>query len=256
VQGVSLTGSVEVGMKIAELAGRNLKKSVLELGGSDAFIVLEDGDIDAAARGAVDARLLNSGQSCINGKRFIVVKSVAKEFTEKYVQEMGKKRVGDPLDPKTDVGPLATSSQVDALDEQVRDAISKGGIVEIGGKRLEGVGSYYPPTIISNANLGMRIMREEVFGPVAPVHIVENKDSAILVANGSEFGLGASLWTRDIIKSREIAKALECGMVTINSPVRSDPRMPFGGIKKSGIGRETSKFGMREFVNVKSIRVY
>lgn len=256
VQGVSLTGSVEVGVKIAELTGRNMKKSVLELGGSDAFVVLADANIDASVKGAVDARLLNSGQSCINGKRFIVVESVAKEFTEKYAQEMAKRKVGDPLDPKTDVGPLATSGQVLTLDEQVRDALSKGGVIELGGKRFEGLGSYYHPTIISNARLDMRVMHEEVFGPVAPVYVAEDEKEAIAVANDTEFGLGASVWTRDETKVREIARNLDCGIVTFNAPVRSDPRMPFGGIKKSGIGRETSEFGMREFVNVKSVRLY
>ncbi|MGI0092315.1 MAG: NAD-dependent succinate-semialdehyde dehydrogenase [Nitrososphaerales archaeon] len=256
VRAVSLTGSVEVGERIAELAGRNMKKSVFELGGSDAFIVLGDADIVSAAKGATDARLLNSGQSCINGKRFIVVKSVARDFTEKYVQEMEKKRVGDPRDPKTEVGPLATSSQVVALDAQVKDAVSKGGKIETGGRRLEGKGSYYLPTILSNVNLSMQVMHEEVFGPVAPVFVVESEEEAISVANDSDFGLGASLWTLDYKRAATLARSLECGMVTINAPVRSDPRMPFGGIKKSGIGRETSKFGMREFVNVKSIRAY
>ena len=256
VSAVSLTGSVEVGIRIAELAGRNMKKSVLELGGSDAFIVLDDADIELAAKGATDARLLNSGQSCINGKRFIVTKNVADEFTQKFVQEMEKRSVGDPTDPKTAVGPLATSNQVVTLDAQVRDAVAKGGKIETGGRKLEGKGSYYLPTVLSSASQSMLVMKEEVFGPVAPVYVAKDEDEAIKVANNSEFGLGTSLWTRSHDNGLKLARSLECGMVTINAPVRSDPRMPFGGIKKSGIGRETSKFGMREFVNIKSIRAY
>lgn len=256
VSAVSLTGSVEVGVRIAELAGRHMKKSVLELGGSDAFIVLDDANVDAAAKGAADARLLNSGQSCINGKRFIVTKSVASEFTEKFVKEMEKRRVGDPMDPNTGIGPLATSNQVVTLDSQVKDALSKGGKLETGGNKPAGVGSYYLPTIISNSNPSMQVMKEEVFGPVAPVYMARDENDAIRVANDSEFGLGCSLWTHDYDKAFALSRILECGMVTINAPVRSDPRMPFGGIKKSGIGRETSKFGMREFVNIKSIRAY
>lgn len=256
VAAVSLTGSVDVGIRIAELAGRNMKKSVLELGGSDAFVVLDDANLDAAAKGAADARLLNSGQSCINGKRFIVTKAVASEFIEKFVKEIEKKKVGDPTNPNTNVGPLATSNQVVTLDSQVKDALSKGGKLETGGRKPEGIGSYYLPTVISNSNSSMQVMKEEVFGPVAPVYVANDVEDAIRVANDSEFGLGSSLWTQDSDKALALARMLECGMVTVNAPVRSDPRMPFGGIKKSGIGRETSKFGMREFVNVKSIRVY
>lgn len=256
VRGVSLTGSVGVGERIAELAGRSMKKCVLELGGSDAFIVLDDADLDAAAKGATDARLLNSGQSCINGKRFITVRAVANEFIEKFVKEMEKRPVGDPMDQKTVVGPLATSSQVEEVQSQVEDAVSKGAKVETGGKRLDRPGSYYPPTVLTNVTLEMRVMKEEVFGPVAPVYVANDEAEAISVANNSEFGLGTSLWTRDSEKALKLARSIESGMVTVNAPVRSDPRMPFGGIKKSGIGRETSKYGLREFTNIKSIRVY
>ncbi|HXQ91686.1 MAG TPA: NAD-dependent succinate-semialdehyde dehydrogenase [Nitrososphaerales archaeon] len=256
ISGVSLTGSVGVGERIGELAGRNMKKCVLELGGSDAFIVLEDADVTAASKGAADSRLLNSGQSCINAKRFIVVSSVVAEFKDKFVQEFQKRRVGDPTDPRTEVGPLATSNQVDIIENQVKEAISKSAQIEIGGRRREGPGSYFLPTIVSKVDPEMRIMKEEVFGPVAPVYVVDNAAQAVSVANNSEFGLGASLWTANNDKAFEIARSLECGMVTINAPVRSDPRMPFGGVKKSGIGRETSKYGMREFVNIKSIRAY
>ena len=256
VSGISLTGSVEVGQKIASLAGKSMKKCVLELGGSDAFIVLSDADIPLAAKGATDSRLLNSGQSCINGKRFIVVKDVAEEFTERFVGEFEKKRVGDPLRQETDVGPLATSSQVSALEVQVNDALLKSGKVETGGRKLDSPGSYYLPTIISNARDDMKVMYEEVFGPVAPVYVAESEKEAIEVANNSQFGLGTSIYTQDRIRGLELAKSVEAGMVTINAPVRSDPRMPFGGIKKSGLGRESSKYGVREFVNIKSVRAY
>ncbi len=256
VKGVSLTGSVEVGLSISESAGRYMKKAVLELGGSDAFIVLDDADIAAAAKGAADARLLNSGQSCINGKRFIVQKAVVREFTEEFVEEMRKRKLGDPLDEETDVGPLATAGQVDTLREQVRDAVSKGGRIEIEEKKIEGRGSYFSPTIVSKAQPTMRIMQEEVFGPVAPVCVVESEKEAVSVANNTEFGLGASLWTRNTEKALRLARAIEAGLIAVNAPVRSDPRMPFGGTKKSGIGRETGKMGLREFVNVKSTKVY
>jgi acyl-CoA reductase-like NAD-dependent aldehyde dehydrogenase len=256
VKGVSLTGSVEVGLAISEIAGRNMKKAVLELGGSDAFIVLDDADIMAAAKGAADARLLNSGQSCINGKRFIVQKAVARAFTEGFVEEMRKRKLGDPLDERTDIGPLATANQVDTLREQVHDAVSKAGRIEIEEEKIEGNGSYFSPTVISNARPSMRIMQEEVFGPVAPVCVVESEKEAIAVANNTEFGLGASLWTRDMEKAVRLTRTIEAGLIAINAPVRSDPRMPFGGTKKSGIGRETGRIGLREFVNAKSTKIY
>jgi len=257
ISGVSLTGSVEVGQRIASLAGASMKKCVLELGGSDAFVVLGDADISLAAKGAADSRLLNSGQSCINGKRFIVVREVAEEFTERFVGEFEKRRVGDPLRQDTDVGPLATANQVHTLEEQVGDALSKQGRIETGARRLEGsVGSYYLPTIISNAKKEMRVMSEEVFGPVAPVLVVEDEREAIAAANNSQFGLGASLYSTDIQRALSLSSSIEAGMVTINAPVRSDPKMPFGGVKKSGIGRESSKYGLREFVNIKSVRAY
>ena len=218
--------------------------------------VLEDADITAASKGAAESRLLNSGQSCINAKRFIVARSVASEFKEKLVGEFQKKRVGDPTDPLTQVGPLATSNQVEIIEGQVGEAVSKGAKIEIGGGRPGGPGSFFTPTILSEVDPEMRVMKEEVFGPVAPIYEVENASQAVSIANDSEFGLGASLWTSDNERASEIARSLECGMVTINAPLRSDPRMPFGGVKKSGIGRETSKYGMREFVNVKSIRLY
>lgn len=256
VRGVSITGSVEAGLRISALAGRAMKKSVLELGGSDAFIVLDDADITAAAKGAADARLLNSGQSCINGKRFLALRSVAKEFTEAFTAEVGKRVVGDPLNEKTSIGPLATADQVRVLNEQVDDALRKGGKVENRAKEANGRGSFFSPTVLSNASLGMRIMQEEVFGPVAPVYVVEDEAEAVSVANGSRFGLGASIWSRGIEKALRLGSMIEVGLLSINAPVRSDPRMPFGGTKMSGLGRETGEVGMKEFVNVKSVKVY
>jgi acyl-CoA reductase-like NAD-dependent aldehyde dehydrogenase len=258
VRGVSITGSLEAGIQVSALAGRAMKKAVLELGGSDAFIVLEDADIRAAGKGAADARLLNSGQSCINGKRFIVHRSAVKEFTEAFASEMERRKIGDPMNEKTDIGPLATAAQVQILNDQVSDALSKGGKLQTRTKEVDKreSGSYFSPSIISNASLGMRIMQEEVFGPVAPIYVVENEAEAISVANGSKFGLGASIWSHNIEKALEVGRLVESGLVTINSPVRSDPRMPFGGTKMSGLGRETGRIGMKEFVNVKSVKVY
>lgn len=256
IQGVSLTGSVEAGKKIGELAGRNLKKFVLELGGSDPFIVLEDADIEKAAIVGANARLINSGQSCIAAKRFIVVKSVAERFTERFTREIEKKKTGNPMDPNTDVGPLVNAQQVAELDGQVRDAISKGAEAAVGGKPSEGIGSFYEPTVLEKVDLHMKVMREEVFGPVAPICIVSNEEEAIRVANDSEFGLGAGLWTTNLEKAKRLARRLQSGVVFVNELVKSDPRMPFGGIKRSGIGRELSKYGLREFVNIKGINIY
>ncbi len=256
ISGVSLTGSVEAGRIIAEIAARNLKKCVLELGGSDPFIVLDDADVRSAAEVGANARLLNSGQSCICAKRFIVVESVAKEFLERLVKEFERKKVGDPMNPNTDVGPLSSSKQVELLESQVEDAVSKGARVEIGGKRLYGKGAFFEPTVLSKVRKDMRVMREEVFGPVGPVYVVHDEREAIKTANDSEFGLGASLWTSSPERARRLSLEIESGMVFVNGLVKSDPRIPFGGIKKSGIGRELSKYGLREFVNIKSINIY
>ncbi|HKW04410.1 MAG TPA: NAD-dependent succinate-semialdehyde dehydrogenase [Nitrososphaerales archaeon] len=256
IVGVSLTGSVGAGQVIGEVAAKNLKKCVLELGGSDPFIVLSNADVDAAAKTAAEARLLNSGQSCICAKRFIVEESIAKEFTDKLVSEFKKKKTGDPMDRNIDVGPLSSTQAVATIDVQVRDAVSKQSRVLIGGKQREGLGAFYEPTVLDRVGPNMKVMSEEVFGPVAPVLGVRGEDEAIRIANDSEFGLGASLWTEDLDRAKNLAKRIESGMVFVNSLVKSDPRMPFGGIKKSGIGRELSKFGLKEFVNIKSINVY
>ena len=256
VAGVSLTGSVEAGQRVGEVAAKSLKKCVLELGGSDPFIVLGDADIDAAAKTGAEARLLNSGQSCICAKRFIVEESVAGEFAEKFVSEFQRKKTGDPMDRSTDVGPLSSKQAVESIDLQVRDAIAKQCRVLIGGRARDGPGAFYEPTVLDRVGTSMKVLSEEVFGPVAPVLQVANEDEAIKIANDSEFGLGASLWTSDLEKAKKLAKRIESGMVFINSLVKSDPRMPFGGVKKSGIGRELSKFGLKEFVNVKSVNIY
>lgn len=255
IDGVSVTGSVNTGKRVAELATKGLKKFVLELGGSDPFIVLEDADLNQTAHMAAQSRLLNNGQSCIAAKRFIAVKGIAKKFTELFVEETKAEIIGDPMDYKTTVGPLVRENQRATIYEQVQEAKSKGAQILLGGKPIEGKGFFFEPTVISEVNHNMRVLKEEVFGPVAPVVVVENEDAAITEANNSEFGLGASIWTNNIDRGTVLAKSIQSGIVSINEMVRSDPRMPFGGIKNSGIGRELSAFGIKEFVNIKSVMV-
>jgi acyl-CoA reductase-like NAD-dependent aldehyde dehydrogenase len=255
IDAVSVTGSINTGRRVAELASQGLKKFVLELGGSDPFVVLEDADLNQTAFTATQSRLLNTGQSCIAAKRFIVVKEVADRFTKLFVENTKAEVVGDPLDPKTTVGPLVRDSQRQALAKQVNDARDKGGKILTGGKPLDGSGFFYEPTIISDVNHEMDVVREEVFGPAAPVIVVDSAEEAIREANNSEFGLGASIWTNNLERGIELARQVESGIVSVNEMVRSDPRLPFGGIKKSGIGRELSEFGIKEFVNIKSIVV-
>ncbi len=256
VQGVSFTGSVEAGQVIGELAGRNLKKCVLELGGSDPFIVLEDADVEKAAKVGAEARLISCGQSCIAAKRFIVVESVAERFTSVFAKEFESKRVGDPMDRETDVGPLASQNQVTILDGQVKEAMAKGAEAMVGGEPRSGAGAFYEPTVLVKVNEQMKVMHEEVFGPVAPILRVTTEAEAIKEANCSDLGLGASLWTSDARKAKKMAAEIETGMVFVNALVKSDPRMPFGGVKKSGVGRELSKYGLKEFVNTKSVNIY
>jgi len=256
VAGVSLTGSNDAGRRIGELAARSFKKVVLELGGSDPFIVLEDANVKEAAKTGANARLQNSGQSCIAAKRFIVVKSVSREFTEEFVAEFEKKVTGDPIDRRTDVGPVVNVAAAEALDRQVKASVSDGARARTGGKRPAGKGAFYEPTVLDDVALDMKVMKEEVFGPVAPVYYAQGEAEAIRVANATVFGLGSSLWTTDMEKARRLAKEIESGMVFVNSMTKSDPRMPFGGIKESGVGRELSVFGLREFVNVKSVNLY
>lgn len=256
IDGVTFTGSIEIGAKVAQRATSRLKKCVLELGGSDPFIVLDDADIEKASSGAIKGRFLNCGQSCVASKRFIVSKKIANEFIESFVQKAEKLNVGDPLSDSTDIGPLSSMKSLDNIDSMVKDAVSLGGELLTGGQRIGSVGAFYKPTIIKNVNSQMRVSREETFGPVAPIMVVENEAEAIQVANNSDFGLGGSIWTRDLDKAQKLSSELECGIVTVNNMVASDPRVPFGGIKHSGFGRELSRYGMLEFVNVKSVRFY
>jgi acyl-CoA reductase-like NAD-dependent aldehyde dehydrogenase len=232
-----------------------LKKFVLELGGSDPFIVLEDADLNQTAHMATQARLLNTGQSCIAAKRFIVVKEVAEKFTKLFVENTEAEVIGDPMDSKTTVGPLVRESQRQALIKQVENAKSKGGLILTGGKTVNRDGYFYEPTIISNVNHEMEVVKQEVFGPAAPIIIVDNEDEAVRQANDSEFGLGASIWTNNIERGIRLARQIKSGIVSVNEMVKSDPRLPFGGIKHSGIGRELSEYGIKEFVNIKSVVV-
>ena len=253
---VSLTGSVTTGVKIAREAAKDLKKTVLELGGSDPFIVCEDADLDQAARGAMVGRFINNGQSCIAAKRFIVVDAVADEFLAKLEENVRKLRVGDPLDPATDIGPLYARSQRDEIELQVKDALAKGAKLHAGGKRVKGAGWFYEPTLLSAVTTRMKVMRQETFGPVLPVFRVPDVDAAVAQANDTEFGLGASVWTRDLARADDIAKRINAGLYFVNNAVKSDPRMPFGGVKHSGVGRELSRYGLLEMVNVKTVQIY
>jgi acyl-CoA reductase-like NAD-dependent aldehyde dehydrogenase len=256
IRGVTFTGSVEAGKSISDLAGKNLKKFVLELGGSDPFIVLEDANIDEAAWTGAVGRLLNSGQSCDKPKRFIVVKKIAEEFTRGFVDEIQKLKVGDPMERTTDVGPLVNKEAVERVDGQVKDALSKGAKALLRGGPRSGKGSFYDPTVLSDVNRSMKVMNEEVFGPAAPIYIVENEEDAIRIANETSYGLGASIWTENLEKAGSLASQIESGTVFVNCQMQSDPRLPFGGIKNSGIGRELSAYGLKEFVNVKAVQIF
>lgn len=253
VKAVTLTGSCEAGRKVAATAGRMLKKTVLELGGSDPFIVLADACLEEAARIGALARCINSGQSCIAAKRFIVEEAVFDRFLEMFVKEMAALKVGDPLDPDTMVGPLARQDLVDDLRGQVADAVSKGAKVLLGGSPLDAPGYFYPPTVLVNVKPEMRIFHEELFGPVAVVIPVRDADEAVAMANDTPFGLGGSVWTGNDEKGADMASRIEAGAVFVNGMVKSDPRLPFGGVKDSGYGRELGGFGIREFVNIQTV---
>jgi len=256
INAVSVTGSVETGRRIYQLASAGLKKCVLELGGSDAFVVLDDADLKFTCKGAVEGRLVAGGQSCIAAKRFIVTKKRAEDFTELFVEYMKRQIVGDPMDFTTQVGPMAKLDQLEKLDSQVKRSVAMGAKVLLGGRRLPRVGYYYAPTVITSVTRDMPVVKEEIFGPVAPIIVVPNEKTAIEEANNTEFGLGASIWTKDLKKGEQFARQIEAGLVFVNGAVKSDPRIPFGGVKNSGIGRELSRYGMLEFTNIKSIKVH
>jgi succinate-semialdehyde dehydrogenase/glutarate-semialdehyde dehydrogenase len=252
VKAVTLTGSEDAGRKVASLAGRFLKKSVLELGGSDPFIVLEDADLENAAQTGVKSRMLTSGQTCISAKRFIVVEQVADLFIEKMLAEMGRYIPGDPMQAQTTLAPLSKRSFAEEVHQQVSGSLANGARCLVGGQ-LPDNGCFYPVTLVYCASRDVPVMTQETFGPVAAIHVVSNETEAIEAANDTLFGLGASLWTQDFSKAERLAKEIEAGAVFVNQLVKSDPRMPFGGIKNSGFGRELSSYGIKEFCNIKSI---
>lgn len=256
VSAVTFTGSVPVGGKVAQRATSQIKKTVLELGGSDPFIVCDDADIEKASTGAVKGRFINCGQSCIASKRFIVTKKVANEFTEKFVQKTEKLKVGDPLSDGTDIGPVVNAKSLENMQGIVNKTAKEGAELLTGGKRLKDKGYFFSPTILKNVLPHMEIAQEEVFGPVAPIITANDEKEAIKIANDSKFGLGASIWTQDLENAERLSSWIQAGMVTVNSVVVSDPRVPFGGLKNSGFGRELSRYGMLEFVNTKSVRFY
>ncbi len=255
VKAVTLTGSEWAGRKVAEIAGDEIKPSVLELGGSDAFIVLASADIEKAAKIATAARLQNCGQSCIAAKRFIIEESVYDKFLEIFIAEFKTYIPGDPTKEDTKIGPVASQSSLEDVEKQVLSSIEKGASAVVGGARIANGGYFYAPTILINVAPGMPAYDEEIFGPVASVIKVRDEEEAIRVANDTRFGLGSSLWSNDVEQVRRIIPQIEAGSVFVNGMVKSDPRLPFGGVKKSGIGRELSYFGLREFVNVKTVSI-
>jgi succinate-semialdehyde dehydrogenase/glutarate-semialdehyde dehydrogenase len=253
IAAVTLTGSTRVGGIVAGQAGKALKKQVLELGGSDPFIVLADADLQAAARMAVTARFNNAGQSCINAKRFIVVETVAEEFVTAFVAAVRALKTGDPLRADTQLGPMARSDLRDALHDQVTRSIAAGAVLKLGGAPVAGPGWFYQPTILDHVKPGMAAFDEETFGPAAAIVRVATEEDAVALANQTEFGLAAAIWSRDTDRARKLARRIEAGAVFINALVASDPRIPFGGIKQSGYGRELGDLGIREFVNAKTL---
>jgi len=256
VAAVTITSSVNAGKAVAAEAGKSLKKCVLELGGSDPFIVLEDADIDRAVEVGIIGRFQNSGQSCIAAKRFIVVDAVYEEFTEKFVEAVSRLKMGDPSEDGVYIGPQARMDLRDGLADQVQRTVDAGATALIGGEIPDGDGAFYPPTVLADVKPGMAAWSEELFGPVATLIRVADEAEAIQVANGTEFGLSGSVWTRDLLRGERIAaEQIESGAAFVNDMSKSDPRMPFGGIRHSGYGRELSVFGIREFVNIHSVWV-
>jgi succinate-semialdehyde dehydrogenase/glutarate-semialdehyde dehydrogenase len=255
VKAATLTGSEPAGMAVAALAGRQIKKTVLELGGSDPFVVMPSADLDRAATSAVQARVLNTGQSCIAAKRFIVDVRIADEFERRFVSGMAALRVGDPMDEATDLGPLATPAILDELAGQVSRSVAMGARVLTGGHRIDRPGNFYAPTVLAGVPENAPAYREELFGPVAAIFRARDIDDAIRLANDTSFGLGASVWTADPVEQQRFIDEIESGMVFVNAMVVSDPRLPFGGVKRSGYGRELAACGLREFVNIKTVRI-
>ena len=255
VHAVTLTGSEPAGRSVAAAAGQHLKKSVLELGGSDAFVVLEDADLDIAVAQAVTSRFLNCGQSCIAAKRFIVVEAIADDFVARFADAVGDLRAGDPADGDTTLAPMARADLRDELHRQVEASVQAGARVVTGGAPVVGPGAFYPATILDQVTRDMAAYEQELFGPVAAVIRVTDEAEALAVANGSRFGLGGSVWTRDSARGERFARQMQCGSAFVNGMVKSDPRLPFGGIKASGYGRELSHHGLREFVNAKTLWV-
>ncbi len=256
VAAITLTGSTDAGKQVARTAGEALKKTVLELGGSDPYLILHDADLEEAVKACVTARMINSGQSCIAAKRFLVVEPCRAQFEQLMVEQMRWQKVGDPLEEETTVGPLARRDLRESLHQQVKASVEQGATCLLGGEIPAGSGAYYPPTVLTNVGQGMPAYQEELFGPVAAIIPVADDAEAIARANDSSFGLGAAVFTRDLDEGTRIAtQQLQAGSCFVNTFVRSDPRLPFGGIKQSGYGRELSHFGIREFVNIKSVYV-
>ena len=255
VRAVTLTGSTPAGKAVAAQAGAVLKKTVLELGGADAYVVLEDADLESTVTACVNSRLVNAGQSCIAAKRFIVVQPVLDAFTRRFVDVMRSKRVGDPLADGTEVGPQARHDLRDALHKQVLASVDGGAKLLLGGDIPRNDGAYYPPTVLTNVKPGMPAYEEELFGPVASIIEARDEDDAIRIANDSVFGLGGAVFTKDVARGERVARRLEAGATFVNALVASDPRLPFGGIKESGYGRELGSYGIKEFVNAKTIVV-
>ena len=254
IQGVSLTGSERAGSAVAEVAGRNLKKYVLELGGSDPFIVLDTQDLDATVKAAVAGRMGNAGQACNAAKRFIVMEDIYDEFVEKFTARMAGIEPGDPLDPETRFGPLSSQAAADGLVEQIRNAVEQGATLRTGGGRIDGPGAYVQPTVLTDVTPDMRAFSEELFGPAAVIYKVSSTDEAVELANNSPFGLGGAVFSADEDLALDVADRLESGMVWINGTAGTQPDLPFGGVKRSGVGRELGRYGMDEFVNKKLIR--
>lgn len=253
IRGVSFAGSKGAGAKVAGLAGNNIKKSLLELGGSDPFIVFPDGDLMTCSKNLVDGRLRNAGQACNSPKRVFVHKDIFEMYVELVINRLKEVKMGDPIETDTEVGPISTEAGLKEVEEQVKDAISKGANLLLGGKKVEGDGLFFEPTIITNALPGMRIFDEEVFGPVISITAFSSEDEVIELANKSEYGLGASIWTSNIEMAKNMIPRIEAGNVFVNQAVRSDPRLPYGGIKNSGYGRELGSFGIKEFTNIKTV---